>query len=164
MNKKVKKSIQNSDQENNHFHMADLVIDIIPKLMQLLRVEMRKGRGDYLTVPQFRVLASISRGINQNKLLAERLGVSEAAMSRMIDVLVNENLIKKGIDADDRRHMKLSLTSEGNKIFKAIKGEARLRLKDKVGAISNHDVELIIVGLETLQKNISALNMTNMPE
>ena len=149
-----KKSLDNG---KTHLQMADLLMDVIPKMMQVLRSEMRYGRGDRLTVPQFRVLANINRGITQNKILADKLGVSAAAISRMVDVLVIEKLVIKGINKDDRRHAKLSLSIEGKKLFDHIKNDARYRLKGKINSININEINLIIAGLESLQKNMSEL-------
>ena len=133
------------------------MMDVMPKAMQVIREEMRKGRGERLTVPQFRVLAAVNRGISQNKELGERLGVSEAAISRMIDSLVNDGLIKKIINKDDRRQKVLTLSAEGQKLYNFIKSDARSRLKDKLEALTNEDVESVIIGLQILQKNLTVL-------
>jgi DNA-binding MarR family transcriptional regulator len=133
------------------------MMEVMPKAMQSIREEMRKGRGDRLTIPQFRVLAAINRGICHNKELGDRLGVSEAAISRMIDVLVHEGLIKKAISKTDRRQTLLTLTSEGQKLYNFIKTDARSRLQTKLEALSSEDVEAVIIGLNILQKNLSVL-------
>jgi DNA-binding MarR family transcriptional regulator len=137
--------------------LAELMTDVIPKAMQVIREEMRKGRGDRLTVPQFRVLASVNRGFCHNKEIGDRLGVSEAAISRMVDFLVKDGLIKKSINKIDRRQSILSLTVEGQKLYNVSKAEARTRLKIKLEALSTEDLESVIQGLKILQKNLSAL-------
>ncbi|MDO9181817.1 MAG: MarR family transcriptional regulator [Bacteriovorax sp.] len=145
-----------SEKKNTSF-LADLMMDVMPKAMQSIREEMRQGRGDRVTIPQFRVLAAVNRGICHNKELGERLGVSEAAISKMIDFLVKEGLIKKGINKNDRRQSLLSLTNEGQKLFNFIKNDARSRLKIKLEALSVEDVDSVIYGLKILEKNLSAL-------
>jgi DNA-binding MarR family transcriptional regulator len=139
-------------------HLAELMMDIIPKTTQKIREELRRVRGDRLTVTQFRVLAAVNRGLCRNKDICELLGVSEAAISRMIDVLVQDGLIKKGVDKDDRRQTVLSLTSEGQKLHSVTKAEARTRLKSKLDALSSEDIESMIKGLEILQQNINLLD------
>lgn len=129
----------------------------MPKAMQSIREEMRQGRGDRLTVPQFRVLAAVNRGLCSNKEIGDLLGVSEAAISRMIDVLVQDGLLKKAVNKIDRRQSVLSLTSEGNKLYSFIKTDARNRLKNKLDALSGEDVDTVIKGLEILQENLTLL-------
>lgn len=160
----MKSRKKNYDNERTQLQMADLLIDVVPVVMQVLREEMRHGRGDKLTVPQFRVLAGIGRGITQNKILADKLGVSEAAISRMIDVLFLEKLINKGINKNDRRLAELSLTAEGRKLFNHIKSDARERLKGKMNLIKENDINLIITGLESLKNNINKLSLADVKE
>ena len=135
-------------------------MDVVPKTMQSIREEMRKGRGDQLTVPQFRLLAAVNRGVCHNKVLGEGLGVSEAAISRMVDSLVKEGLMKKGINKSDRRQSILSLSSEGQKLYNFIKSSARTRLKNKLESLSDKDVELAILGLKILQNHLSFIDKT----
>jgi DNA-binding MarR family transcriptional regulator len=138
-------------------YLAELMMDVMPKAMQSIREEMRHGRGDRLTVPQFRVLAAVNLGISHNKKLGDRLGVSEAAISRMIDSLVLDGLIKKGTCKTDRRQTVLTLTSEGQKLFNSIKSEAFTSLQKKLDLLSVPDLASVILGLEILQKNLSLL-------
>ncbi|MDD4974374.1 MAG: MarR family transcriptional regulator [Bacteriovorax sp.] len=143
--------------KKNCSYLAELMMEVMPKAMQSIREEMRKGRGERLTVPQFRVLAAINRGICHNKELGDQLGVSEAAISRMVDSLVQEGLIKKGINKIDRRLTVLTLTSEGQRLYNFIKTDARSRLQIKLEVLSSEDVEAVIHGLKILQKNLSVL-------
>jgi DNA-binding MarR family transcriptional regulator len=133
------------------------MMDVVPKVMQSIRVKMRTGRGDRLTVPQFRVLAAIKRGISHNKELCEHLGVSEAAISRMIDYLVSDGVLTKASSKVDRRQTVLSLSAEGEKHYSAIKAEARNHLKKKLEVLTKDEMANVIKGLEILQNNLSAL-------
>ena len=132
-------------------------MDVVPKAMQSIREDMRTGRGDRLTVPQFRLIAAIGRGICHNKELGDWLGVSEAAISRMVDHMVKDELVKKGSNKMDRRQTILTLTSEGQKLYNFIKSDALGRLKNKLEYLSEEDVELAIQGLKILQKNLEVL-------
>ena len=134
------------------------MMDVMPKAMQSLREEMRQGRGDRLTVPQFRVLAGVNRGVAANKDLGELLGVSEAAISRMVDHLVQDGLIKKSIHKSDRRQSVLSLTIDGSSLYNFIRGDARQRLMEKLEVLPNEKLEIVIKGLEILKENIDILS------
>ena len=50
--------------------------------------------------------------------LGEHLGVSSAAASQMLEHLVEEGLIRRSEDPDDRRMKKISLTEEGTRVIK----------------------------------------------
>lgn len=138
--------------------LAELLMDVVPKAMQSIREEMRKGRKNRLTVPQFRVLAAVNRGLCHNKEIGELLGVTEAAISRMIDVLEQDGLVKKEIGKSDRRAKFLSLTNDGQKFFNFIKSNAKTRLKIKLNILSNEEAETVIKGLEILQRNLPLLS------
>ncbi len=138
---------------NSQHYLAELIIDVVPKTMQTIRQDMRKERGE-LSITQFRMLANVKHGVSNNKELGEKLGVSEAAVSRMIDILVLEKLIKKIVNEDDRRNKVLSLTANGKKLFEKITSSARGRLAEKLELMDKKDREAAIFGLEVLQKNL----------
>jgi DNA-binding MarR family transcriptional regulator len=50
--------------------------------------------------------------------LGEHLGVSSAAASQMLEHLVEEGLIKRSEDPDDRRMKKITLTEKGFQVMK----------------------------------------------
>jgi len=50
--------------------------------------------------------------------LGEHLGVSSAAASQMLEHLVEEGLIQRLEDPDDRRMKKITLTEEGTRVMK----------------------------------------------
>lgn len=138
--------------------LAELIMDVIPKAMQSIREEMRKGRTERLTVSQYRLLAAVDRGLCHNKEIGELLGVSEAAISRMIDVLLQYGFVKKEISKTDRRIRYLSLTNDGKKFFNLIKTDAKTRLKTKLSVLSSEETETVIKGLEILQRNLPLLS------
>lgn len=130
-------------------------MDVLPKTMQTLREEMRSSRGNELTVPQFRVLAAINRGMGFNKQIGELLGVSEAAISRMIDGLVKDGYIQKTVSLKDRRKSVLSLSAYGRKFFKSAKNNTRLHLIEKLEHLNSSDVQIILNGLVALETILS---------
>lgn len=50
--------------------------------------------------------------------LGEHLGVSSAAASQMLERLVDEGLIQRSEDPDDRRMKKITLTEKGSRVMK----------------------------------------------
>ncbi len=137
----------------NNLQLAELIMETIPKVMQVIREDMREGRGERLSVAQFRVLAAINRGINHNKDLGDRLGVTEAAISRMIDLMEQDGLIKKSTNKTDRRQTDLSLSAEGAKLFNVIKSDAKYKMKKKLSALTVEEAEALTKGLEILRDN-----------
>jgi DNA-binding MarR family transcriptional regulator len=132
--------------------LAELMLDILPKAMQSIREEMRAGRGDHLTVPQFRLLAAIKRDISQVRDLGQHLGVSEAAISRMAEQLCQDKLVLKVQSRSDRREKKLKLTAKGESLYRTIRESARQRLMDKVEDLANEEKIMAMQGLEIIKR------------
>jgi len=126
-------------------------MEVMPKVVHSIRDEMRSGR-EHLTVPQFRILGAISRGLNHNKEICELLGVSEAASSRMIDYLVCEGYIQKKINAADKRQSDLSLTPKGDKFNTIVRKDAKKRIEAKLQTLSEEEQFKVVEALRILQK------------
>lgn len=107
--------------------LANQVLDVVPTLMHQIRSDIRAGYKASISVPQFRVLANIRRGIEHVGQIAEQHGVSQPAMSKMVDSLVLKGLVKRSPSLGDRRQIRLHLTA---------KGRALLREVRKTGALS----------------------------
>jgi DNA-binding MarR family transcriptional regulator len=105
---------------------ARAVLDTVPCIMQSLRAQMRSRRGADLSVPQFRTLAFIGRrpGTSLSDV-AQHVGTSLPSMSKLIDGLVERNLVGRVSHAGDRRRVALSLTAEGRALLAAVRGETQ---------------------------------------
>ena len=72
------------------------LMDTAPKIMQSIRVEMRRGRGADLSVPQFRTLGFIQRYPDSSLSgLADHLGLTLPSVSKLVDGLVKQKLISR---------------------------------------------------------------------
>ena len=70
------------------------LMDTAPKIMQAIRVEMRRGRGSDISIPQFRSLAFIQRNPDSSlSNLAEHLGLTLPSVSKLVDGLVKQKLV-----------------------------------------------------------------------
>lgn len=56
-----------------------------------------------MTVPQFRILAAIKRGLQYTSQIAEHQGVSQPTMFKMVNGSVKRGLVKRLSEKDDRR-------------------------------------------------------------
>lgn len=96
-------------------------IEYIPRFMNVLREEVRSHAAPNLTVPQFRVLANINRGVSRVADIAEHHGVSAPAMTKLVNSLVEKKMVHREIDLSDRRVFNLSLTHRGQNTLKRIR-------------------------------------------
>lgn len=73
------------------------------------------------TIGQCYAITEIARAqeISLNEL-AELLNLDNSTMSRTINNLVEQQLVLREIDTEDRRYVKLKLTEKGLRIYKAI--------------------------------------------
>jgi len=135
-------------------------MDVLPNVMQSIRQEMRQGRGEHMTVAQFRLIAAIYHGLTSNKEIGNHLGISEAAVSRMVESFVRVGLIEKSFSLLDRRQKNLSLSLKGQKLFNYIKKSAMKSLENRLQLVSISDFEKMIVGLKLLEKNLNFIKNT----
>jgi DNA-binding MarR family transcriptional regulator len=128
------------------------LMDTAPQIMQAIRVEMRRGRGSDISVPQFRSLAFIQRNPDSSlSNLAEHLGLTLPSVSKLVDGLVKEDLIIRQEARTDRRRLTLVLTDAGASIVNAARTSAQTNLIQKIKHLSNDDLETIQQAMNLLQ-------------
>lgn len=111
--------------------IAALALETAPLIMRVIRRLMRAGRGD-LSTPQFRALGYVGRhpGASLSQV-ANHLGLSAPATSRLVDALVERGLVARATAAEDRRYITLRLTPPGE----AAHMDARGGALDGLGAL-----------------------------
>lgn len=130
---------------------ADMLA-IIPSAMRAIRAEMRGLAQPELSVAQFRILARLDFKPHSNNELAEWVGVSKAAMSRTIDLLVNRGLVQRTHSVFDRRELILSLTKAGKQKFQAIEDATMQKLIQRLEKESGANRKRLEAGLEALRE------------
>jgi DNA-binding MarR family transcriptional regulator len=93
---------------------AAIVMNNVPHLMRILRTKFREMHTGSMSMMQFRTLTFLNT--NQSASLSETataIGLSLPSMSKLVDALVNMNLIHREMHGGDRRRICLSLTERG---------------------------------------------------
>jgi len=105
------------------------VLDAVPVVMRFIRVEMRSKRARGVSVPQFRSMAFLrtNEGASLSQV-AEHVGLSMPAMSRLIDGLVRRGLLARDSSRSDRRKVTLRLTVRGHDMIRAARKWTEQRL------------------------------------
>lgn len=130
--------------------LAQRTLDVIPPIMRFIRSEMRGAVEGELTVPQFRTMVQLfAHGPMTNGALAERQGVSVAAMSRMVDSLVDKGLVKRG-PGEDRREVRIVPTKSGETIYQAARGAVRKVLAERFAGLGEKERTKIVEALDLL--------------
>lgn len=129
--------------------LARQVMELIPKIMRIVRRELQSPKAR-LTLPQFRILAELSRGERFVGKLAERHGISQPAMSKMVDGLVRRGLVRRTPGIEDRRVNQLSLTTKGAALYGSAKARTEAQVAKVFTALRAVDRELVAKGISRL--------------
>lgn len=128
------------------------LIDTAPKIMQAIRVEMRRGRGSDISIPQFRSLAFIQRNPDSSlSNLAEYLGLTLPSVSKLVDGLVKQKLVIRQESEVDRRRVTLALTQAGASIVNSSRASAQANLAKKLNCLSDDELETIYKAMQLLR-------------
>jgi DNA-binding MarR family transcriptional regulator len=127
------------------------LMDTAPKIMQSIRVEMRRGRSADLSVPQFRTLGFVQRHPDSSLSdLADHLGLTLPSVSKLVDGLVKQKLIRRLESTVDRRRLTLVLTPNGESILNSARGAALANLTKIISRLSNDELATIHQAMELL--------------
>ena len=127
------------------------LMDTAPKIMQSIRIEMRRGRGADLSIPQFRTLRFIQRSPNSSLSdLANHLGLTLPSVSKLVDGLVKQELVSRQESAADRRYITLMLTQNGESIVDSARASAQANLAEILSCLSNDELKTIHQAMEML--------------
>jgi DNA-binding MarR family transcriptional regulator len=131
---------------------ARRVMDTVPGVMRLIRCEVRREAGEVLSVPQYRVLAFLSR--NHAASLSEVagwIGVAGATASAMVDRLVRRGLVARRGDPEERRRVRLRVTRAGAALVRRARARTRGRLAARLAALPAADRLALARGLDLLR-------------
>ena len=131
---------------------AHELMDTAPQIIQVIRVEMRRGRGSDISIPQFRSLGFIQRNPDSSlSNLAEYLGLTLPSVSKLVDGLVKQKLVTRQESAVDRRRLTLVLTQSGASIVNSSRAGAQANLAQKLSCLSEDELETISKAMQLLR-------------
>jgi DNA-binding MarR family transcriptional regulator len=140
--------------ENLQF-LIDRFWETVPPVWGRIRQNIRSiaTQNFDITVEQFHILRHIRRGTESSSELADAQQISRSAVSQAVDILVERGLVSRQQSAEDRRFVKLELTSSGNELLDTIFQENCLWMKEKLAALTPEEIESVIHALEILNKS-----------
>jgi DNA-binding MarR family transcriptional regulator len=136
---------------SNERNLANKLLEVVPTLMHQLRGEVRAVYRDSLTIPQFRVLTNIRRGIQHVSQIAEDHGVSQPAMSKMVEALVKRGLVKRLQQSTDRRQIKLQLTAKGVALMRGVRKASAEHLSRRFKNLNADRLRRLTEALEDIE-------------
>ncbi len=137
---------------------AALVMDNIPPLMRVLRTKFRERRTGSMSMAQFRTLAFVDA--NQGASLSDaagHIGLSLPSMSKLVEVLVSRDLLKREMHGEDRRRICLSLTEIGKSELSEAYENTQTYFAEKFSELTEGE-RLKIAESINLLKNLFALD------
>lgn len=136
---------------------ATEILEAVPTVMRFIRAQMRRHGGSDLSVPQFRTLVFLSRSQAASlSAVAEFLGLSLPATSRLIGGLVKKNYVVRRIPAGNRRLVALSLSARGRRTIRAARRATERRLAEVVASLPAGDRASIQRALWTLREKFQS--------
>jgi MarR family transcriptional regulator for hemolysin len=131
---------------------AQDLMDTAPQVVQAIRVEMRRGRGADISIPQFRTMRFIqSCSDSSPSHLAEHLGLTLPSVSKLVDGLVKQKLVTRKGSPTDRRKSILVLTQTGESIVDSARANARTNLAKKMKQLSESDLQTVLQAMTILR-------------
>jgi MarR family transcriptional regulator for hemolysin len=128
------------------------LMDTAPQIVQSIRVEMRRGRGSDISIPQFRTMRFIQVNPDSSlSHLAEHLGLTLPSTSKLVDGLVKQKLVTRKESTSDRRKLTLLLTPAGASIVDKARADARLNLAQKLKDLSDDELNIISQSMQVLR-------------
>ena len=118
-----------------------------------MRDMIRYTRTTGYTMPQISTLMRISKeGVCGVSNIGDYLGVTNAAASQMINKLVDNGLLERSEDPDDRRNRLISLTPAGNELVQDFIDARYAWLQGLSAQLSAEDQAEIIDALHCLNE------------
>ena len=139
--------------------LAALMMEIVPRTMREIRTSTRASGCGHMPLPQFRVLANVWRSPKTNKELAEDIGLSVPATSRIIASLEQKDLIKRLVDKEDRRVTHIYITNEGSELFKKMRRHTCDEIADRMRALSLREKKELQKGLNLMSKTMLGISL-----
>jgi DNA-binding MarR family transcriptional regulator len=104
-----------------------------------------------ITMAQCHALVEIGRAKNISlNELAGLINLENSTMSRTVNNLVANELVKRDIDPQDRRYVTISLTESGHKLFKSIEEGMNLYFSEVYDSIPESKRELVMESIQIL--------------
>ncbi len=136
----------------------------IPMVMRFMREQMRSHRHQELTVPQFRALIFVHH-FPEAALspMAEHIGLSLPAASRMVELLVKRGLLLRRADPQDRRCVRLALTARGQSVYRTAQRATQSALAERFRPAGSRDLKTMSRALELLADTFGGQNGSRAP-
>lgn len=125
---------------------------VFPRIMRYLEAEAsRELIGLEVTPAQMNALVVLYKPVNLPMgELAEQLGLTESAATRLVDRLLKMNLVRRDRDESDRRVVRVRLSTYGRQLADLVFKRREEQFTRFAGRLSNSERVNLIQGLSAL--------------
>jgi DNA-binding MarR family transcriptional regulator len=102
-------------------------------------------------------VVSVRPGIGMSAL-ADQLHVTPAALSGLVDRLVDHGYLARREDPADRRQLRVSLTDAGSSVMEHIRELNERQLRHLLAGLSGRELESLRTGMAALDRQASQLH------
>jgi DNA-binding MarR family transcriptional regulator len=121
------------------------------------RSELRERRPAGLSMAQFRFLHILVKDPDRSLSdMADDLGVSPPALSKMVDGLVERGLVQRKGDASDRRRITLAPTAAGQRLVSGFRKDLEQRLAERLATLPAAEQAVLAHSLQSLQNALAS--------
>ncbi len=144
---------------NNHFKKSELYSFITGKASTAIARRLQKNfkqAGVEITIEQWSVLYHLWKEDGQSQQqLCEATFRDKPSITRLVDNLEKQGLVKRTSNKDDRRVNKICLTPEAEKLQEQSMELANQTLNEALAGVTNGQIEIAKEVLHLVYENLS---------
>ncbi len=139
-------------QSNPIDSITDNLVRIFPLLHRaLLRTDFSTTNKN-LSRPHFVIMNVLNElGPVPVSTVGKRLIIAKPQMTRLIDRLIDLNIVQRQPDSNDRRVINIKLTEKGLVILEQCRTRVRDNIKNKLSCLNEEDLEVLLISLNKLK-------------
>lgn len=129
------------------------VSDFLIDYMQVIHKKIFKGIKPDYTRHQMRLLHNLEmHGEHAMKYFGQKMMISKPNMTTLVDRLVEDDLIERIPDENDRRKINIRLSSNGKEVLKKQKEIFKQGIEDKLSVLTKEDIELLSSSFKNIKE------------
>jgi DNA-binding MarR family transcriptional regulator len=133
-----------------------LTLEVLPRVVHLLRQSMDADGGEPLTLTKYRLLQRLVHRVCLTSDLAAELDVTVASVSAAVEHLVRRGLVERLPPTGDRREVPLTATAEGRRAVAAAAQRQRQALELLLGDLRGTERDALAVAVSALHRALAA--------
>lgn len=140
-----------SNEEAAPERTTEAVVQVAAHVMRDFRDEVRRRPTHGLTLTQLKALGYLKSGAGASLTdVAEYIGLGAPTVSKVIDELVQQEMVGRETSAHDRRRVTLRITPRGRAALQAVREPAVRALAQRLAALTEGERATVLHAMELL--------------